>query len=77
MSAISKRDELLIGGRKGMEYDPTMIVDKEIATILSMGVYPPIFHRYRSKGLFVIRIYKNFQWVYIIIDERIPVKKET
>jgi len=60
-----------------MEYDPDMIVDKDIATILSMGVYPPIFHRYRSRGLFVIRIYKNVEWVYIIIDERIPVKKET
>ena len=60
-----------------MEYDPAMIVDKDIATILSMGVYPPIFHRYRSRGLFVIRVYKNFEWIYIIIDERIPVKKET
>lgn len=59
-----------------MEYDPEMIVDKEIATILSNGLYPPIFHRYRSRGIYVLRIYKNFNWIYIIIDERIPVKKK-
>jgi len=57
-----------------MEYDPEMIVDKDIATILSNGVYPPIFHRYRNRGLFVLRIFKNFNWIYVIIDERIPVK---
>jgi hypothetical protein len=70
------RDELLVGGRRGMEYDPEMIVDKDIATILSNGIYPPIFHRYRSRGLYVIRIFKNFNWIYIIIDERIPVLKK-
>ncbi len=47
MSVLATRDELLIGGRRGMEYDEDMIIDKEIATILSQGVYPPIFHRYR------------------------------
>lgn len=70
------RDELLVGGRRGMEYDSEMIVDKDIATILSNGIYPPIFHRYRSRGLYVIRIFKNFMWIYIIIDERIPVHKK-
>ena len=60
-----------------MEYDPQMIVDKDIATMLSNGVYPPIFHRYRSKGLFVLRIYKNFNWIYVVIDERIPIDIKT
>ena len=77
MSVLATRDELMIGGRRGMEYDPQMIVDKEIATILSNGVYPPIFHRFRSRGLFVLRIYKNFNWIYVIIDARIPINIET
>jgi hypothetical protein len=77
MSVLVTRDELLVGGRRGMEYDPQMIVDKEIATLLSNGVYPPIFHRYRSRGLFILRIYKNFNWIYVIIDERIPVNIST
>jgi hypothetical protein len=59
MSVLATRDELLVGGRKGMEYDPDMIVDADIASILSKGVYPPIFHKYRAIGLFVIRIFKN------------------
>ena len=54
-----------------------MIVDKEIATLLSKGVYPPIFHKYRMVGLYVIRIFKDFQWIYVIIDDRIVVDKET
>jgi hypothetical protein len=60
MSVLATRDELLIGGRRGMEYDKDMIVDKDIASILSKGVYPPIFHKYRQIGLYVIRIFKNF-----------------
>jgi len=33
MSVLATRDELLIGGRRGMELDPDMIVGKEIATL--------------------------------------------
>jgi len=54
-----------------------MIIDKEIASILSKGVYPPIFHRFRSCGLYVMRFFKNFQWTYVIVDQRIPVDKKT
>jgi hypothetical protein len=77
MAVIVTRDELLVGGKRGMEYNPGMIVDKEIASILCNGIYPPIFHRYRSKGLYVIRIFKNFKWIYIVIDGRIPINKKT
>jgi len=77
MSTLVTRDELLVGGRRGMEYDKDMIIDKDIAQILSMGVYPPIFHKFRVKGLYVIRIFKNFEWIYVIIDERIPVDIKT
>ena len=60
-----------------MEYDNNMIVDKDIASILSKGVYPPIFHKFRKIGLYVIRIFKNFTWIYVIVDERIPVDTKT
>jgi len=66
-----------MGGRKGMEYDANMIIDQEMASILSKGVYPPIFHRFREMGLYVIRLFKNFQWLYVLVDERIPVNKQT
>lgn len=77
LSMLATRDELLVGGRKGMEYDDNMIIDKDIASILSSGVYPPLFHKYRTFGLYVIRIFKNFNWIYVIIDSRIPVDKKT
>lgn len=60
-----------------MSLDKNMIIDKEIASALSKGVYPPIFHRFRFRGLYVIRFFKNFQWVYVIVDDRLPVSKET
>lgn len=74
MSVMASRDEVIVGGMPGLELDPDMIVDKEIAYSLSNGVFPPIFHKFRAKGLYVIRIFKNFKWIYVIIDERIPVK---
>jgi len=77
LSVLATRDELLIGGRRGMEYDPDMIVDKEIASILDNGVYPPIFHKFRSIGLYVLRFFKNFNWIYVIVDSRIPVNTKT
>jgi len=60
-----------------MEYDQNMIIDKEIASLLSNGVYPPIFHKYRQIGLYVIRLFKDFNWIYVIIDERIIIDKTT
>ena len=77
ISVLATRDELIMGGRAGMEYDPNMIVDKEIADLLSKGVYPPIFHKFRKIGLYVIRIFKNFTWIYVIVDERLPISKTT
>lgn len=77
MSVLANRDELLVGGRRGMEYDENMIVDKIIADLLSKGVYAPVFHRYRAIGLYVIRLFIEFQWVYVIVDERIPVDTKT
>lgn len=61
----------------GLEPDENMIIDKEIASLFSMGVYPPIFHRFRTKGIYVLRFFKNFQWVYVIIDDRLPVDKKS
>ena len=74
---LAVRNELLVGGRKGMEYDDNMIIDKDIASILSSGIYPPIFHKFRTFGLYVFRIFKDFNWIYVIVDNRVPVDKKT
>ena len=38
-----------------------------------MGVYPPIFHLYRSKSMYILRFFKAKKWRYVIIDDRLPV----
>ncbi len=35
-------------------------------------MYPAIFHIYRKKGIYVFKFFKNFEWVYVIIDDRLP-----
>ena len=77
LSIVANRDELILGGLRGMDYDDDLIIDKEIARAMSRGVFPPIFHKFRSKGIYCLRFFKNFDWIYVIVDERIPVNKET
>lgn len=44
--------------------------------MFSKGVYPPIFHIYRKKGMYIFKFYKNFQWLYVLIDDRLPYDTE-
>mmetsp|Transcript_40465 Transcript_40465/g.38964 ORF Transcript_40465/g.38964 Transcript_40465/m.38964 type:complete len:87 (+) Transcript_40465:635-895(+) len=54
-----------------------MEVNGEDVHKLSTGLYPPLFHMYRKKGLYVIRFFKDFKWRYVIIDDRLPCNKST
>jgi len=36
-------------------------------------VYPPIFHKFRSENIYVLRFFKEFAWRYVIIDDQFPV----
>jgi hypothetical protein len=38
-----------------------------------MGIFPPIFHKFRKVGIYVLRFYKDFQWRYVMIDKKLPV----
>ena len=49
-----------------------MKIDKAAADDLCSGVFPPVFHIYRKKGLYVFRFFRDFKWRYVIIDRRIP-----
>ena len=77
LSVLATRDDLLVGGERGLTLDPDMVIGHSLTQKLSSGVWPPIFHRFREIGLYVLRFFKNFQWVYVIVDERIPVDKDT
>lgn len=39
---------------------------------MSEGVYPPMFHFLSKYGIFIFKFYKNFEWRYVIIDDKIP-----
>lgn len=43
--------------------------------MLSCGVYPPIFHKFRKLGLYVLRFFKDTKWRYVFIDDRLPTYK--
>lgn len=74
LSVIATKDYLLRG-----EFSPNILDDGEIDdeenVMLSTGVYPPIFHSFRKKGIFCFRFFKNFAWRYVIIDDRLPCQK--
>lgn len=74
LSVLATRDELLRGGVANFEISSTFKAGKKEAEMFSRGVYPPIFHIYRKKGMYVFRFFKNFKWVYVLIDDRLPTK---
>lgn len=74
MSVLATRDDLLRGVTDDIDAEDCEI-DEEECDMLSKGVYPPIFHMYRVKGMYILRFFKDFVWRYVIIDDRIPCYK--
>lgn len=48
------------------------IISNESAQKLSVGVYPKIFHKFSKFGIYILRFFKNYQWLYVMIDDRLP-----
>lgn len=76
LGVCATRDALLMGGRDGLVPEKGMIVDKEIALLFCNGIYAPIFHKFRTRGLYVLRFFKNMEWIYVLIDDRLPINKK-
>ena len=74
LSVIATKDHLLRG-----QFEYSIVDDGDIDDLenimLSTGVYPPIFHRFRSKNLFCFKFFKNGKWRYVIIDDKLPCRK--
>ena len=34
---------------------------------------PPFFHFLKDFGIFVFRFFKNDNWLYVIVDDRLPI----
>lgn len=39
---------------------------------MKLGLWPPIFHFLSLSGIYVIKIFKNNSWKYVMVDEYIP-----
>lgn len=72
LSVLADRDALLRGGGEDIDMENINMVDKEAAELCSIGVYPPLFHKFRKKGIFVFRFFKDFNWRYVLVDELLP-----
>ena len=55
---LATRDELLRGAVEHVPKEMVDLIDAEIATMLSSGVFPPIFHKFRLWGIYVLRFFK-------------------
>lgn len=71
MSALASRDTLVRGFDKEVKLGPEGQITDQICDKMSKGAYPPLFHIYRRKGIYVIRIFKNMKWRYVIIGTNI------
>lgn len=74
LSVLATRDELVLSRINGLTPEN---IDKfkftpESAIRFGKSIYPGIFHVYRAKGIYVFRFFKDFKWIYVIVDDRIP-----
>jgi calpain, invertebrate len=74
MSILSSNDAYIRGNFKPDLSKPNE-VSKEEQKGMMMGVYPPIFHSFRKYGIYVFRFFKNSQWRFVIIDDKLPCYK--
>lgn len=42
---------------------------------MTSGVRPPMFHFLSKYGMYVMKLYKDFKFRYVVIDDRIPCKE--
>jgi Ca2+-binding EF-hand superfamily protein len=71
MSLIASDDNILFSKIDPEKLKERNISDETIFKLIS-GVYPPLFHIFAKYGLYVFRFFLNFEWKFVIIDDRLP-----
>lgn len=56
--------------------DAGQALTREMWECLDESLFPPIFHYYATKGMYVIRFMKNYEWHYVIMDDRLPCRDD-
>eukprot|EP01022_Parablepharisma_sp_SALTPOND_P033931 TRINITY_DN8_c0_g1_i1.p3 TRINITY_DN8_c0_g1~~TRINITY_DN8_c0_g1_i1.p3 ORF type:complete len:989 (-),score=126.44 TRINITY_DN8_c0_g1_i1:6417-9383(-) len=80
LSSVAANSESLIMSNM----DPTLLEaldTQETLTQESWGnlkgsLFSPIFHYYATKGMYVIRFMKDCRWRYVIIDDKLPCRRD-
>ena len=72
LSVLADRDDLIRGGGEDIDTKNENMVDKSTSQLCTIGVYPPLFHKFRNKGIYVFRFFKDFKWRYVIVDQLLP-----
>lgn len=71
LSILATHDNLIRGSFHPSDENLKEISNEEVKQ-MSSGVYPPMFHYLRKYGIYVFRFFKNYQWRYVIIDDKLP-----
>lgn len=50
--------------------DVQLTVTKEVWNTIKSGIYPPVFHQYSKKGLYVFRLHERFKEKFVIVDRK-------
>ena len=75
ISVLATNDEY-IRGNFNPTPEATLEISDEEASGMVKGIYPPIFHFLRRYGIFVFKLFKNYEWRYIVIDDKLPCDKQ-
>ena len=73
MSVIATKSTLISHPLRRQDLNPRSpnLSNESVNEILS-GVYPSLFHYFSRFGMYVLRFFKDYQWRYVLIDDRLP-----
>lgn len=74
LSVLAQRDELVRGSIENLNSEDQVNENNVIG--IRKGVYPPLFHHFANKGLYVFRFFANSSWRWVIIDDRLPIAEQ-
>ena len=76
LTLISQKDAYLRGAFIADQNNIGEIDDMEAKQMIN-GVYPPMFHNLAKYGIYVMKFFKDGKYRFVVIDDRIVVRKDT
>ena len=70
LSLLVEESEALLWNKNNLERKSK--VEEDDLKPLFEGIYPRVFHSFAKYGMYVFRFFVREQWVYVLIDNKIP-----